>query len=166
MFRGVEGATLMPGQKVVCVMDYRKPRADGVDSLALQCATLSAEKTRRNRSHDPALQTRRFSTAIIVSHQGRLPIDFSRKSSDDRMTLLSCGALKRRPSDTSGISSSFRSLSASFMKAHLISWMLSRTDATCASSRVAGLGAANSILQARAIGRWVGLPLADFRKRS
>lgn len=34
MFRGVEGATLMPGQKVVCVMDYRKPRADGVDSLA------------------------------------------------------------------------------------------------------------------------------------
>ena len=34
LFEGIEGPTLMPGQKIVCAMDYKKLRADAVDSLS------------------------------------------------------------------------------------------------------------------------------------
>lgn len=34
MFEGIEGTTLMPRQKIVCAMDYKKLRADAIDSLS------------------------------------------------------------------------------------------------------------------------------------
>lgn len=34
MLEGIEGTTLMPGQKIVCAMDYKKLGADAVDSLS------------------------------------------------------------------------------------------------------------------------------------
>ncbi len=34
LFEGIEGTTLMPRQKIVCAMDYKKLRADAIDSLS------------------------------------------------------------------------------------------------------------------------------------
>lgn len=34
LLEGIDGTTLMPGQKIICEMDYKKLRADAVDSLS------------------------------------------------------------------------------------------------------------------------------------
>lgn len=45
LFEGIEGTTLMPRQKIVCAMDYKKLRADAITSCRSPFGTLSAGKS-------------------------------------------------------------------------------------------------------------------------
>lgn len=50
MFEGIEGTTLMPGQRIVCAMDYKKLRADAVDSLSFTVRYAFGKKRYENVS--------------------------------------------------------------------------------------------------------------------
>lgn len=43
--QGIEGTTLMPGQKIVCAIDYRKMLEAGVDGLTFTVAYSNGRKS-------------------------------------------------------------------------------------------------------------------------